>query len=172
MWFPLGRRGEFCADITVFRRSPGRAIWIWLTDLNLNNGQLGGGEGFPRSERRFLRSWPGPVYAYPWSGSLSSPARTTDRILLAAHAVEHQEWPISLAVPSGFYAPFFFFFCYFSLMAPVGSILRPRDVSLAGALSLHRQSFPRPLRWISHSWMRKQITLPSKAVRGMVGLLV
>lgn len=115
MWFPLGRRGEFCADITVFRRSPGRAIWIWLTDLNLNNGQLGGGEGFPRSERRFLRSWPGPVYAYPWSGSLSSPARTTDRILLAAHAVEHQEWPISLAVPSGFYAPFFFFFVIFRL---------------------------------------------------------
>lgn len=114
MWFPLGRRGEFCADITVFRRSPGRAIWIWLTDLNLNNGQLGGGEGFPRSERRFLRSWPGPVYAYPWSGSLSSPARTTDRILLAAHAVEHQEWPISLAVPSGFYAPFFFFLLFFA----------------------------------------------------------
>lgn len=48
MWFPLGRRGEFGADITVFRRSPGWAIWLLLADLNVDDSLLSGGEGFVR----------------------------------------------------------------------------------------------------------------------------
>lgn len=53
MWFPLGRRGEFGADITVFRRSPGWAIWLLLADLNVDDNMLSGGEDLVRSKQYF-----------------------------------------------------------------------------------------------------------------------
>lgn len=72
---------------------------------------------------------------------------------------------------AGFMRLFFFFF---SLMAPVGSILRFRDLSLVGALSLHRPPFVSEVIEVDLTVLddKNKITLPSTVVRGMVGLSV
>jgi len=59
-------------------------------------------------------------------------------------------------------------------MAPVGFILRFRDLSLVGALSLHRPPFVSEVIEVDLTVLddENQITLPSTVVRGIVGLLV